>query len=153
MTIRLERDAHGQLALIARDGTRHPGVLPVRAFPLSAPDEGVALMSADGHELAWFDRLDELEAASRTLLEDELARREFMPQVSAISGVSSFSTPCEWDVLTDRGATRFTLRSEDDIRRLAGGRLLVTDSHGIHYEVVDMKKLERPSRRILDRFL
>ncbi|MET5020066.1 DUF1854 domain-containing protein, partial [Burkholderia pseudomallei] len=61
MTIRLERDAHGQLALIALDGTRHPGVLPVRAFPLSAPDEGVALMSADGHELAWFDRLDELE--------------------------------------------------------------------------------------------
>lgn len=153
MTIRLERDAHGQLALIARDGTRHPGVLPVRAFPLSAPDEGVALMSADGHELAWFDRLDELEAASRALLEDELARREFMPQVRAISGVSSFSTPCEWDVLTDRGATRFTLRSEDDIRRLAGGRLLVTDSHGIHYEVVDMKKLDRPSRRILDRFL
>ena len=153
MTIRLERDAHGQLALIDRDGTRHPGVLPVRAFPLSAPGEGVALMSADGHELAWFDRLDELEPASRALLEDELARREFMPQVQAISGVSSFSTPCEWDVLTDRGATRFTLRSEDDIRRLVGGRLLVTDSHGIHYEVVDMKKLDRPSRRILDRFL
>ena len=153
MTIRLERDAHGQLALIDRDGTRHPGVLPVRAFPLSAPGEGVALMSADGHELAWFDRLDELEPASRAVLEDELARREFMPQVQAISGVSSFSTPCEWDVLTDRGATRFTLRSEDDIRRLGGGRLLVTDSHGIHYEVADMKKLDRPSRRILDRFL
>ena len=153
MTIRLERDAHGQLALIDRDGTRHPGVQPVRAFPLSAPGEGVALMSADGHELAWFDRLDELEPASRAVLEDELARREFMPQVQAISGVSSFSTPCEWDVLTDRGATRFTLRSEDDIRRLVGGRLLVTDSHGIHYEVVDMKKLDRPSRRILDRFL
>lgn len=153
MTIRLERDAHGQLALIALDGTRHPGVLPVRAFPLSAPGEGVALMSADGHELAWFDRLDELEPASRAVLEDELARREFMPQVQAISGVSSFSTPCEWDVLTDRGATRFTLRSEDDIRRLGGGRLLVTDSHGIHYEVADMKKLDRPSRRILDRFL
>ena len=153
MTIRLERDAHGQLALIDRDGTRHPGVLPVRAFPLSAPGEGVALMSADGHELAWFDAPDALDAASRALLDEELSRREFMPRIRSIAGVSSFSTPCDWDIVTDRGATRFTLRSEDDIRRLGGGRLLVTDSHGIHYEVVDMKKLDRPSRRILDRFL
>ena len=31
----------------------------MRAFPLSAPDEGMSIVSADGHELAWIDRLGE----------------------------------------------------------------------------------------------
>lgn len=153
MSITLKRDVHGQLVLTDDAGTRHVGVLPVRAFPLSAPGEGVALMSADGHELVWFDTLAPLDADSRALIEGELARREFMPVIRSIRGVSSFSTPCEWDIDTDRGPTRFTLRSEDDIRRLSPQRLLVTDSHGIHYEVADLNALDRPSRRILDRFL
>lgn len=153
MTITLQRDVHGQLVLTDDAGARHAGVLPVRAFPLSAPGEGVALMSADGHELAWFDTLAPLDADSRALIEGEMTRREFMPVIRSIRGVSSFSTPCEWDIDTDRGPTRFTLRSEDDIRRLSQQRLLVTDSHGIHYEVADLKALDRPSRRILDRFL
>ncbi|WP_374340151.1 DUF1854 domain-containing protein [Methyloversatilis sp.] len=153
MTISLERDAHGLLVFVDAAGQRHAGVQPVRAFPLSAPGEGVALMSADGHELAWFDAPDVLDSASRALLDAELSRREFMPRIRSIVGVSSFSTPCDWDIVTDRGATRFTLRSEDDIRRLGGARLLIADSHGIHYEVADMKALDRASRRILDRFL
>ena len=149
----LIRDIHGQLTLTGADGTVHAGVLPVRAFPLSQPDEGIALMSVDGHELVWLPTLSDQAEPQRALIAEELARREFMPAIRAIRAVSSFSTPCEWEVDTDRGPTRFTLRSEDDIRRLGGGRLLVTDSHGIHYEVADMKKLDRPSRRILDRFL
>ena len=153
MTITLQRDVHGQLVLTDDSGASHAGVLPVRAFHLSAPGAGVALMSADGHELAWFDTLAPLDADSRALIEGEMTRREFMPVIRSIRGVSSFSTPCEWDIDTDRGPTRFTLRSEDDIRRLSQQRLLVTDSHGIHYEVADLKALDRPSRRILDRFL
>jgi hypothetical protein len=153
VTISVRRDVHGQLVLTDDAGASHAGVLPVRAFPLSAPGDGVALMSADGHELAWFDTLAPLDSGSRAVIEGELARREFMPVIRSIRGVSSFSTPCEWDIDTDRGPTRFTLRSEDDIRRLSPQRLLVTDSHGIHYEVAELAGLDRPSRRILDRFL
>lgn len=153
MNPRLERDAHGALALIDAAGVRHAGVHVVRAFPLSAPEAGVAIMSADGHELAWIAGDAALDADSRALMKAELALREFMPVIRALVTVSSYSTPCEWDVLTDRGATRFTLRSEDDIRRLGGSRLLIADSHGIHYDVPDLKRLDRHSRRILDRFL
>ena len=37
--IHLERNALGQLVLTAVDGTRHEGVVPVRAFPIAAPAE------------------------------------------------------------------------------------------------------------------
>ena len=150
----LERTSFGKLILTNALGERFAGVLPVRAFPIRAPDEGISLLSTDGHEVAWVDRLSDLPAAYQGLIEDELAHREFMPQLHRILEVSSFSTPCTWTVETDRGRTEFVLRGDEDIRRIGTGRsLLVADAHGIHYLVPDQKALDAHSKRILDRFL
>jgi hypothetical protein len=150
----LERTSFGKLILTNALGERFIGVLPVRAFPIRAPDEGISLLSTDGHEVAWVDRLSDLPAAYQGLIEDELAHREFMPQLHRILEVSSFSTPCTWTVETDRGRTEFVLRGDEDIRRIGTGRsLLVADAHGIHYLVPDQKALDAHSKRILDRFL
>jgi hypothetical protein len=151
--LRLERDAFGRLVLIDVGGQVHVGVVPVRAFPLAAPDEGVALVAADGHEVAWVDRLDDLPPVTRGLLEEELASREFIPEIHAIRSVSSFATPSTWEVATDRGSAQLILKGEEDIRRLGHTALLITDSHGIHFLVRDIQALDRASRRILDRFL
>jgi hypothetical protein len=150
----LERTPFGKLILTNAQGERFAGVLPVRAFPIVAPEEGISLLSTEGHEVAWVDRLRDLPAAYQSLIEDELARREFMPVLARILDVSSFSTPCTWTVQTDRGRTEFVLRGDEDIRRIGTGRsLLVADAHGIHYLVPDQKALDAHSRRILDRFL
>ena len=150
----LERTDFGKLILTNAQGERFVGVLPVRAFPILAPGEGISLLSNEGHEVAWVDRLVDLPAAYQSLIEDELARREFMPQLHRILEVSSFSTPCTWTVETDRGRTEFVLRGDEDIRRIGTGRsLLVADAHGIHYLVPDQKALDAHSKRILDRFL
>ena len=99
----LERTEFGKLILTNAQGERFAGVLPVRAFPILAPGEGISLLSTEGHEVAWVDRLGDLPAVYQSLIEDELARREFMPQLHRILEVSSFSTPCTWTVETDRG--------------------------------------------------
>jgi len=149
----LSRDAFGRLVLRLADGTAHTGVVPVRAFPIAAPGEGVSLMSIDGHELAWFDRLDALDDATRTLVEAELASREFVPEIRAIRSVSSFATPSSWRITTDRGETTLVLKAEEDIRRLARSSLLIADRDGVQYLVRDIAGLDRHSRRLLDRFL
>lgn len=149
----LERDAFGRLVMRLADGTAHVGVAVARAFPISAPDEGVSIVDPDGHELVWIARPSGLPADTRALLEDELARREFMPVIQHIRGVSSFVTPCTWDVTTDRGETRFVLPGEEAIRRLTRTTLMIGDSHGIHYLVRDVESLDRASRKLLDRFL
>ena len=149
----LSRNGFGKLVMTLADGTAHEGVLPVRAFPISAADDGVSLMSTDGHELAWLPRLDVLPAQTRTLIEAELASREFMPEIRKIIGVSTYATPSTWTVQTDRGQTDLVLRGEEDIRRLTGNTLLISDSHGIHYLIRDQSALDKPSRKILDRFL
>jgi hypothetical protein len=149
----LQRDAYGRLVLIDEAGARHEGVVPVRAFPIAAPDDGIALVSGDGHEAAWIDRLDDLPPTTRALVEAELASREFMPVIEAIVGVSSFACPSTWQVRTDRGPAEVLLKGEEDIRRLPQGRLLIADSHGIQFLIRDPAALDRNSRRLLDRFL
>ena len=154
LPMQLHRNAHGRLVLTLPDGTAHTGVLPVRAFPIAAPDEGISLVGVDGHELFWLDTLANLPAPMRTLMEEELAVREFVPTIEKIMAVSGFSTPSTWTVHTDRGPTQLVLKAEEDIRRLSGRtRLLITGSDGLQYRVPDTQALDRHSRRLLERFL
>ena len=149
MAFDLRRNPHGRLVLRLADGTEHEAVTPVRAFPIAAPQEGLSLVGADGHELAWVPRL-----AARTLIEEELAAREFVPTITRIRSVSSFSTPSTWEVDTDRGAAQLVLKGEEDIRRLSGRtKLLIAASDGLHFHVPDSQALDRASRRLLERFL
>lgn len=150
---KLSRHPLGRLVLTDGAGTEHLGVTPVRAFPIAAPDEGLSLVGPEGHELAWVPRLSALAPDLRRLIEEELASREFSPELRRLVAVSSFSTPCTWTVETDRGRTDFVLKTEDDIRRLDRGRLLITGSQGIVYQIRDLQALDRGSRRLLERFL
>ena len=148
--MKLGRDEFGKLLC---DGEV---VTPVRAHPISAPDEGLSLIGTDGHERAWIPRLAELPAEQQAFINAELAQREFHPQMQRLVAVSTFSTPSQWTVETDRGPLQFVLKSEEDIRRLGGpgeGRLLITTSHNLQLFVPDRWALDKPSRRLLERFL
>jgi hypothetical protein len=149
----LERDEHGRLLLRLADGSVHAGVHPVRAFPLTAPGGAVSLVGSDGRECLWIDEPSALPADTRARLDEELARREFAPVIEQLLDVSTFATPSTWRVRTDRGVTTLLLKGEEDIRRLGGPALLVTDSHGIGYRIRDPRALDRRSRRLLERFL
>jgi len=149
----LERDSYGRLVLTAENGERHEGVTPVRAFPIAAPDEGISLVNFEGHEVGWAERIADLPDGVRGLIEDELASREFVPEIERIASVSSFACPSVWQVQTNRGAAELTLKGEEDIRRLSRTRLLIADSHGIQFLVRDLNELDRHSRKLLDRFL
>ncbi|MDR0274224.1 MAG: DUF1854 domain-containing protein [Burkholderiaceae bacterium] len=149
----LQRDSFGQLVLTDAAGARHTGVVAVRAFPIAAPDEGICLLDADGHERAWIARLQDLPEPTRALVAEALAQREFMPVIKRLLDVSSLVTPSVWQVQTDRGPTAFVLKGEEDIRQLAPGVLLVSDEHGVPYLIRDPQHLDRHSRKLLDWFL
>lgn len=151
--LQLTRNAYGRLVLTTAEGDVTEGVVPVRAFPIAAPGEGISLVGPDGHEVGWIERLDALPDALRQLVAEELDRREFMPEIRRLKLVSSFATPSTWTVDTDRGETQFVLWGEEFIRRLGKSGLLIEDSHGIHFLIRDINALDKPSRRLLDRFL
>ena len=150
----LVRTPFGELVWTGPQGQQVIGVVPVRAFPIQAPQDGISLVDPEGHEVAWFPQLDAIPQPARGLMEEELARREFMPVVQRIVAVSGFSTPCTWTLETDRGRTEFVLRGDEDIRRIGSAHaLLIADAHSINYLVPDQFALDTYSKRVLDRFL
>ncbi len=149
----LQRDAFGRWVLEMPDGTRHSPVTALRAYPVSAPEVGVALMDADGHEIVWIDELAQLDAPLRAKLLQALTEREFLPEILRLTHVSSFATPSTWSVVTDRGVTQFLLKGEEDIRRLTGTVLLINDANGVQFMIRDLASMDKHSRKLLDRFL
>jgi hypothetical protein len=90
---RLERLEHGRLDLVDAVGRRHHDVDVLRAFPVTAPTGPVAIIAADGGELAWVESLAEQPAELRRLLERELAQREFLPVFPALVRFSPVLRP------------------------------------------------------------
>lgn len=150
---RLRRTPSGLLEWCDDAGQWIGPVVAVRAFPIQAPNEHIGLIGPDGRELAHIARLDALVQPVRSLIEAALAEREFLPRILRLREVSSFATPSTWTVETDRGPTRFVLKGEEDIRRVARDVLLIQDSHGVQYLIREPQRLDRHSRRLLDRFL
>ena len=152
-TNQLRINSFGQLVLTGWDGKEHVNVEAVRAFPITAADEGVSLVAENGHELAWIPSIKDLEEPHRTLIRERLAVREFVPEIRRIKSVSGFTPPCTWQVETDRGETRLLLNAEEDIRRLSGTSLLVMDGRSIQFLIRNPQTLDAASRKILDRFM
>jgi len=147
---RLERGSHGRLDFVAADGQQHDDVDVLRGFPVSAPAGPVAIVADDGAELAWVDNLADLDPSLKTLLEQELSQREFLPVIERIESVSD-GEPTEWNVITDRGPRRFTVAHIDDIVYETNGSAFITDSVGMRYHIAQVSQLDTRSRRLLDR--
>lgn len=150
----LHRNAHGRLCLTLEDGTQHEGLQPVRAFPIAAPDEAISLVGRDGKEVFWIEQLSAVPAATRQLLEEEFAVREFVPEVLRIEAIDAISVPSVWTVHTDKGVTHLALKAEEDIRKLDGSHhLLIASRDGVQYRIRDSRVLDRQSQKFLELFL
>ena len=97
--------------------------------------------------------LEGLTPESRRFLEKEIALRDFVPVIARINRVNGESTPCEWEVETDHGPTRFTLDTEDDVRHLGNHRVMIGDTRKLRYQIPDTRALDAHSRHLLDRFI
>lgn len=149
----LQENSLGQLMIVRPDGQQTGPVHPVLAFPLTAPELGLGLVDEHGKEVMWLPDLTKLDPASSTLLKAHLARREYRPQIKAILRVSTFSTPSVWQVKTDTGVCEFLLQSEESIRNLGAGRLLLTHGNGMQFVIEDQAALDNRSKQLLARFM
>ena len=149
----LHRNPQGRWCWVDSNGERHEPVTVSRAFPISQAEQLISILDADGHELAWIDDLKVMAPELAHRVREALNEREFLPEIEAVISVSRFVTPCEWTVKTHRGQSSFVLQGEEDVRRIKGDLLIVSDKHGVQYLIRSLSKLDRASRKLLDRFL
>jgi hypothetical protein len=151
--IRFTHDEFGRLVFHDAAGEQHVDVTPVRGFPISDREFSVSICNGEGRELLWIERLSDLPAEMRETLQTDLARREFMPVLERIVSISANSEPCEWEVETDRGRTKFVLKTDEDVRRIDDARAMVSDANGVSYLIRSLAALDGTSRRYLERYL
>lgn len=146
----LTRDNWQHLQLTDANGTVYSDVSVVPLFPVSTPKEWISILSSDGEELVSLRDLSVLTDSNRELIEQELAFREFVPQILKVLWVSGTQEPCEWEVETNYGKTRFVLNAEDDVRRVSAWTVHFIDASGGRFRVEDIRKLDSRSRAYVE---
>ncbi len=150
---RIERNAVGQLVVHLAGGK--PPVTDVkltRYFPWSMPEAFISVRTSQGGEVALLADLDQLDPASRAIVEAELRDKVFNPKLLRILdynhefGISSMTAQ------TDRGRVIFQFRGREDIRLLSPTRALIRDVDGNTYELPDLDGLDPASRSHLSRY-
>ena len=143
-SVKLERRVDGQLW--ARTGGREVRVKVRRCFPWTEPGRFVSLRDADGEEVALVRDAGELDARSRTALEDALAEAGFVLEVTRIHAVEEEIEIRYWQVETRQGPRSFQTRRDDWPRQLSDSSFLIRDVSGDLYHVRDTGALDRESR-------
>ncbi len=151
--VTLRHDEWGRLIFTDANGGVHVGVEPVRAFPIHDPDCDISLLDTDGREVFWIENLSTQPDDFRQRVTEELNRRHFLPVIERIANIEGITEPTTWEIVTDRGRTRFQLKSEEDVRRVTQGRVIIADRYGVRYLIPDYRQLDATSRRYLERYI
>jgi hypothetical protein len=152
--LRARRNERGELvvSLCSQSGSEatYEVVRPVRAFPFTAPEEQIVLIDGEDREIGMIRDLGELDAASREAILAELSVAYLVPRVTTIRSVRSRFGVTTWDLETDRGPHVAHVKERTDIRLLPDGRTMLTDVHGVQYEIPPRDELDERSRFWLD---
>ena len=148
--IKLDLDDFNDLCLTLQDGREYKRISTIIAFPISAPQQLVALQDQDGNEIGIIENIEQLDRRSTQVLKLELEKCYFMPTITCINNIDEAYGIPKWDVETDRGHRKFELKSRRDTRLLGSGRVLIKDIDGNRYEIPDYTKLDPRSRAFVE---
>ncbi|MFC5407400.1 DUF1854 domain-containing protein [Cohnella soli] len=129
------------------DGKTYPELVVYRAFPFLYVSHYISIRDAKGEELGIVRDIGELDDESRTELERELQFRYFLPRVTRVDSVKNKSDLWIWELQTNLGPTRITMRNLHEYMQFpGGGRIILTDINGKRCEIADWKALDARSR-------
>jgi len=151
---RFDRSTGGILTLELEDGTRYDRVNLYPAFPFTIEGCYISVRDDKDQEIGIIKDLSLFNGNMRHLLQEELDCRFFTPNITRIISVKEEFGYSYWDVETDRGRRRFTVRnSRDSVIALTETRILVLDIDGNRFEIPDCRSLDPKSFRYIDNWL
>ena len=125
-----------------------------RAFPLSDPDHYIGLRDDKDKDIGLLPHLAGMDSASRTIVEEELRRRYFLPIVKRVLKVKEEYGTITFDVETNKGERTFHVQNiRESTQNLPPHRLLVSDRDGNRFEFPDTEHLDSKTFAILQRVL
>lgn len=125
-----------------------------RAFPLSEPGKLLSIQDGEGTEVGLLRTIDGVDAQTRKLIEDQLDRRYFTPQIEAIERLVNEAGMWRFVVRTQRGPADFFVRNwRDSAIEIAPNRWHINSVDGARFEILNLEALDAQSRRLMDQLL
>ncbi len=135
-------------------------VIPVRAFPITEPEEYISIKEPDtkdkgkGKEIGFIRRMSDFDEATQALLREELSRRYFTPVIQRILSVKEKFGYYYWTAETSAGKVGFVMTNvSSNIRTLEDGRVFMHDIDGNCFEIPDPDKLDKASFRKIEIYM
>lgn len=150
------RRTDGGFVSLEYEGKRYPRVAVHRCFPFSEPDRYISIREpeGDGREIGLVEDLKALPDEMRALLEEQMALRYFAPKIRRIKDIKEEYGYSYWDVITDKGPCRFTVRmGSGTVYAIGANRYLVNDLDGNRFEIPDLYALTAREIKKLDLFI
>ena len=150
------------LELTRPDGTVEEveRVVAVRCFPVTNPQEFVSVREPDskkkgrGKEIGMIRRMADMPKEAQDLLNEELDRRYFTPEIIRITGMKEKFGYSYWDVDTPAGRVTFVLNNPfSNIRVLEDQSVFINDIDGNCFKISDVTKLDAQSLRRIEIYL
>ena len=138
------------------EGKTYSRVAVHRCFPFSDPERYISIREpeGDGREIGLILKLEDLPADTQEILREQMQLRYFVPKIRKIKDIKEEYGYSYWDVETDRGVCRFTVRMGGGCVYLIGkDRYLVNDLDGNRFEIPDLYKLTPREIKQLDLFI
>lgn len=134
----------------------YPRVTVVRMFPFSDKNEFISVRTAEerSKEIGIVEKLSGISRETAQMLEEQLTLRYFTPVIEKIIKIKDEYGFAYWNVVTDHGACRFTIRmGGNSVIHLSDERILIVDIDENRFEIPDINKLTPAERKKLDLFL
>lgn len=148
--LRFSLDARGRLVATDAQAREHVGVTLIRLFPITDPNNWIAVFDSHGHELGCIESCQTLPSECGDAVAKALTESEFVPIIKRVLHISGNDPPCRWEVETDRGTTELIITDEKNLRRISTWRVLISDAHGIRFLVPDVRQLNAFGRNAVE---
>ena len=131
----------------------------IRAFPISNPDEYISVKEpagakSDGREIGMIRNIHDFDADTVALLNEELDRRYFTPEITRILSVKDKFGYIYFDATTSAGKVSFTMTNPySNFRKLENGSVLITDIDGNCFRILNPESLDRGSYKKIEIYL
>lgn len=136
------------------DGTFYPRVTLYRTFPFTYPEEYISVRDMEGNEIGLLRSFDGFAPEIVEAFREELARRYFAPKITRIKSLKEEFGYSYWEVDTDAGPRRFTVRDlQQSLILLSPEHILILDVDGNRFEIPDYTKLDPTSRRYIENLI
>ena len=137
-------------------GKTYPRIAVHRCFPFSDPGHYISIREpeGDGKEIGLIEDMAALPGELRDMLEEQMALRYFAPVIRQIREIKEEYGYSYWDVVTDKGPCRFTVRmGSGSVYAIGPDRYLVNDLDGNRFEIPNLYRLSAREIKKLDLFI